>query len=131
MSSIITKPKVDIDPKLLAKIEEQIHEAGQVIVHCILKNMSSEGMMMRIWPTTYLYDHHSDHVSKLVHAANISYFPVWQEMSLGDNYFTLIFEGLPKSCKIFDLLEDCQNNIGAFRIMNIPRNEQDVYYAHL
>lgn len=131
MISIITKPKVEIDPELLSKIEEQVQEAGQVIIHCILKNLSAQGMMMRIWPTTYLYDIDSDHISKLVHAENISYFPVWQEMKLGENYFTLIFEGLPKSCKIFDLIEECQGNIGAFRIMNIPRNERDVYYAHL
>lgn len=131
MTSIITKPKVVIDPKLLAKLEQQVHETGQVIVHCIMNNVSAHGMMMRIWPTTNLFDHHSDHVSNLVHAENISYFPVWQEMKVGDNYFTLIFQGLPKSCTVFDLIEDCQNNIGAFRIMNIPRNETDVYYAHL
>jgi len=87
-------------------------------------------MYMRIWPTTNLYDNSSDHRSELVHAENICYYPQWQEMSLGDNYFTLIFAGLPRSCTFFDLVEHCNGNIGAFRVMNIPRNESDVYYVN-
>lgn len=131
MPTIITKPKVTIDPKLLAKIETQIHEAGQIIIHCIIQNISYGGMFMRIWPSTYLIDNGSGHSSELVHAENITYYPQWQEMKMGDNYFTLIFSGLPKSCTVFDLIEECGGNMGAFRIMNIPRNETDVYYAHL
>ncbi len=131
MTTIITKPKIEISPDLLSKLETQIHEAGQVVVHCILSNASPSGMYMRIWPTTHLYPHNSDHVSELIHAENICYYPAWQEMKKGDNYFTLIFAGLPKSCTVFDLMEDCKGSMGAFCIMNIPRNETDVYYAHL
>lgn len=131
MTTIITKPKVEISPSLLSKLETQIHEAGQVIVHCIIKNVASAGMYMRIWPTTNLFDHDSSHISDLVRAENICYYPNWQEMRKGDNYFTLIFTGLPKSCTVFNLIEDCGGNIGAFHIMNVPRNQTDVYYAHL
>jgi len=131
VTTIITKPKVEISPDLLSKLDSQIHEAGQVVVHCIVQNTSAEGMYMRIWPSTNLYPHLSSHRSELVHAENICYYPAWQEMRSGDNYFTLIFSGLPRSCDVFDLIEHCNGNMGAFRIMNIPRNETDVYYAHL
>lgn len=130
MTSIITKPKINISPELLAKIETQIHEAGQVIVHCIISNVAAQGMYMRIWPTTNIYDQSSDHSSELITAENICYYPYWQEMNIGDNFFTLVFAGLPRSCAIFDLIEHCNGNMGAFRIMNISRNETDVYYVN-
>jgi len=131
VTSIISKPKIEISPSLLTELEAQIHEAGQVIVHCIIRNVASQGMYMRIWPSTDLNDQHSSHSSELIHAENICYYPSWQEMKIGDNYFTLVFAGLPKSCTIFDLVERCNGNMGAFHIMNIPRNESDVYYAQL
>ncbi len=127
--TIIEKPKVDIDKDILHELEAQIHEQGQVVVHCI--QTADFPTLIRIWPTTYLYDHHSEHKSELVHAENISYFPHWKAVDMGENYFTLIFSGLPKSCIVFDLIEHCDNQNGAFKVMNIPRNNSDVYYVQI
>ncbi|MBT8191596.1 MAG: hypothetical protein HKO89_07330 [Saprospiraceae bacterium] len=128
MSSIlIEEPKINISPSLLEELEHQIHEQGQVVVHCILESLFPT--YIRIWPTTYLYDQNSPHKSELVHAEKISYFPVWTLTEGGETYFSLIFSGLPKTCLVFDLIEHCSNESGAFKVLSIPRNEQDVYYV--
>ena len=127
--TIIEKPKVSISPEVLNELKAQIHEQGQVVVHCIQEVVAP--MLIRIWPTTYLFDHHSEHRSTLVHAENITYFPQWKAVGSGNNYFTLIFSGLPKSVKIFDLQEQCQNQAGAFKVFSIKRNNTDVYYVQV
>ena len=95
MAHIITKPKVEIAKKLLDQLLQQTALESQVIVHCIFKSINGDDGI-RIWPTTYLFDHHSDHVSSLEHAENISLFPLWTWTKRGDNFFTLIFSGLPQ-----------------------------------
>lgn len=128
-ATIIKDPKVDISTDLLEELQSKIHEQGQVVVHCLQE--SDYPSFIRIWPSTYLYDHHSDHRSELVHAEKITYFPNWQVVDEGENYFTLIFSGLPKSCIVFDLIEHCSNEGGAFKALNIPRNDSDVYYVRV
>lgn len=128
MTHIITKPKVEISQEILDQLIQKTSLESQVIVHCIYSSANgADGI--RIWPTTYLFDHHSDHVSSLVHAENISMFPTWTWTKRGDNFFTLIFSGLPKSCKVFDLVEDCNGSPGSFRVSSIKRTTQDVYYV--
>ncbi len=127
--TIIKKPKVNISPEILQELKAQVHEQGQVVVHCIQEiNVPT---LIRIWPTTYLYDQHSDHRSDLVHAVNISYFPEWKAVGYGEHSFTLIFSGLPKSCIVFDLIEHCDNESGAFKVMSITRTSSDVYYVRI
>ena len=126
---VVTKPKVEIDPALLAELQTEVHEAGQVVVHCI--QQSTEPTLIRIWPSTFLYDHHSEHVSNLVHAENITYFPEWKQVGGGESHFTLVFSGLPKSVKVFDLQEQCHNQAGAFKVYSIVRNNSDVYYVQV
>ncbi len=126
---VINNPRISISPSILEDLESQVHEAGQVVVHCI--QVSDFPSYIRIWPTTYLYDQFSSHRSELVHAENISYFPTWKPVAAGENHFTLIFSGLPKSCMAFDLLEQCDNQAGAFRATNVPRNDSDVYYLQV
>ena len=127
--TIIEKPKVEIAPEIIQKISEQVHEKGQVVVHCILDVV--DDLLIRIWPTTVLYDQHSDHVSDIVHVDNITLYPQWQQARIGKNYFTLIFDGLPKSCIVFNLIEHCSNQAGAFQVTNIARNESDVYFVRI
>lgn len=127
--TIIQKPKVEVDPEIIEKISEQVHEMGQVVVHCILDAMAD--VLIRIWPTTVLYDLHSDHVSDMVHVENITIYPQWQQAKVGKNYFTLIFSGLPKNCIAFNLIEHCSNQGGAFQVLNVTRNESDVYFVKL
>ena len=126
---IIKKPKSIVSPELLEQLKTKTHEQGQVVVHCIQK--SNSPTFIRIWPSTYLYDQHSEHRSELVHAENISYYPIWKEIGPGEYAFTLIFSGLPKSCLVFDLLEHCENQAGAFSVNSITRNDTDVYYVQL
>lgn len=131
MSTIITKPKVDISEDLLAELDTYIQTAGQVIVHCLLYSTAKTGTLVRIWPTTYLFDKNSPHRSELVTAENITYYPVWQQVLPGKvAHFTLIFSGLPKSCSSFDLIEVIPQKNG-FKAPNIQRNETDVYYIRL
>lgn len=127
--TIIEKPKVEIAPELLQELETQVQEQGQVVVHCLLEQIFPS--YIRIWQTTYLYDQHSPHKSELVHAEKISYYPTWTPTPVGTSYFTLIFSGLPKSCLVFDLIEHCDNEAGAFKVTNITRNETDVYYVRI
>jgi hypothetical protein len=42
----------------------------------------------------------------------------------------LIFEGLPKTCNAFDLIEQISQP-GGFAVSGIPRNEKDVYHVNL
>ncbi len=131
-TSIITKPKIEIATELLNEIKSQIHEQGQVVLHFILRNSSNFESAIRIWPTSYLYDNQSSHTSELVHAENITMFPVWQVVEpMSTNYFTLIFSGLPKSCLSFDFVEDCKGSPGAWSLKNIKRNESDVYFLKI
>lgn len=118
------KPEVD----LLVKLEllSNIAEESQVIVHCSYL-ATEEGDSIRIWPTTYLYALDSSHKSKLIYAENITLFPNWLILPKGKKHtFTLIFSGLPKSCRHFDLVEEI-NEPGGFEIRNINRNKSDVY----
>lgn len=130
MGRIITQPKIELSPELLEDLKTQVDEIGQVIIHCLFHSPNG-GDGIRIWPTTYLFDKHSDHVSTLALAERITTYPVWTITKRGNNTFTLIFTGLPKSCSVFDLIEDCNGASGSFKILNIRRTTDDVYYVQL
>jgi hypothetical protein len=100
---------------------------SQVVVHVAV--WSGESVNLRIWGSTYLFDTHSGHHSKLVHFENISLAPDWTSIKSALPFnFTLIFEGLPKSCIQFDLIEIGLGE-GCFEFKNIMRNQSDVYYV--
>ena len=121
----IIKPAVDVEA--LTNIEASTLDDSFVYVHCNFNNMW-KNMLIRIWKTTYLVDSLSAMRSKLLHAENISMAPVWTQIPDGGKYsFLLIFSGLPKSCKQFDLIEEISEP-GGFFIQNISRNETDVYH---
>lgn len=133
-ATIIKKPETKISKKLLREIKAQSEEMGQVVLHFVF-NTNDVGLgdtLIRIWPTSYLYDLHSPHKSELVHIENITYYPTWFLCPAGtQTYFTLIFSGLPKSCTSFDFIEHCTNQSGAFQVRNIQRNTSDVYFLQL
>lgn len=133
-ATIIKKPEVSISEEILNKIKAQSEEMGQVVLHFVFKtsDMAFGDTLIRIWPTTYLYDLDSVHKSELVHIENITYYPQWYLCPAGtETYFTLIFSGLPKSCTAFDFIEHCTNQSGAFEVRNIQRNRTDVYFLQL
>lgn len=130
MAKIGIRPKIECAPELLEEFNTDVEQRGQVIVHCLYYSPGG-GDGIRIWPTTYLFDQHSDHVSTLALAEKITMYPIWTLTRPGNNTFTLIFTGLPKSCILFDLIEDCNGSPGSFKIKNIQRTKDDVYYVQL
>lgn len=95
-------------------------EERQTIVHCTC----GDDYAYRIWPSTFLIEQGTGRKAKLLTAFNISFAPQW---TLNDGRgFTLIFEGLSKSCTSFDLVEEIPQD-GGFEARNIPRNKMDVY----
>jgi hypothetical protein len=120
----IIKPK--IDSCITEKVLRELNTEKQVIVHFEFKN-GFEFQMIRIWQTTYLYDLNSKHKSKLLNAFNIPFSPIWLQIEpLKVFNFTLVFSGLPKSCKTFDLVEEIPQS-GGFYFGKIKRNKSDVY----
>lgn len=129
---VITEPSIEIDPKLLAELYAKSEEVGQVILHFLYHTPKNTIMNIRIWPTTYLYDTSSPHKSDLLHAEHITLYPQWMPCLPGEKvYFTLIFSGLPRSCKKFDFIEECVGQDGGFEARNILRNETDVYFLEM
>lgn len=126
-----TKIKPNISEELLLKLQSEMLEEKQVILHCCYKSDTFLEEKIRIWSSTYLVDRNSEHISKLVHYENISLFPDWTDIPFGKEYwFTLIFSGLPKDCRVFDFIELIPQNGGFFQ-EGIVRNSSDVYRIRL
>lgn len=121
--------KTLVNPISTPKILTQTREENQVMVHVQMGLMP--GFQIRIWPSTYLYCHGGDAKVPLAHAENISLAPQWTQIEQFCEYnFTLIFNGLPKNCCAFDLVEEIEE-MGAFQVFDIPRNDTDVYRIRL
>ena len=113
----------NIETVKLYKELTNIEEEKQVTVHCSCIGISR----IRIWKTTFLIAHSSPHRSKLIHAENITLYPEWKPVEEDKKTrFTLVFTGLPKGCKQFDLIEHIPEP-GGFIVRNIKRNNSDVY----
>ncbi len=119
----VFKPDVSFKPNL------QLFEEKVTIVHCTYNFPEIfEPSAIRIWPTTYLLQDDGKQ-KKLLQAFNISSFPEWKMVNNGHR-FTLIFEGLSKECKVFDLIEDIPEP-GGFKFPGIQRNNTDVYWLDI
>jgi hypothetical protein len=119
------KDKVNEEP--VNETDYQVEEEKQIIFHCRFDAPGNEDALIRIWPTTYLIDRASDYKSDLLFAYNISFYPVWDLIPVNSTKkFTLVFGGLPKSCKVFDLVE-ITNNWDGFTSKGIVRKKEDVY----
>lgn len=118
-----------LEPSLLDELLVDVDEAGQVTVHCAFE--ACLGDAIRIWPSTYLVCRQTGHHSRLLHAEGISYAPTWTHLPPGAQVrFTLLFEPLPRTCLVFDLVEDIADE-GAFMSQGIVRNGMDVYRVRL
>jgi hypothetical protein len=125
----IILPDVKIDKEVIAKSKEAIQVEKQVIVHITLRT-SFAWWQVRIWLSTFLIPREGGDQSKLLNAENIPFFPHWLHV-FGENHrFTLIFEGLPKDCEVFDLIEKIPQK-GGFEYFGIRRNRSDVYHIAL
>jgi hypothetical protein len=120
MPTAPTIAKPVFKPHISFQVEPEQLEERCTIVHCILP----EETLARIWPTTFLVQ--PDGVrKKLLQAYHITEYPYWTYAEAG-HCFTLVFEGLNRSCTLFDLFEDIPQP-GGFHIRDIRRNQQDVY----
>jgi hypothetical protein len=129
----VTTPNKQKKVSIAAALKKQAktQPEKQVIIHCKYE-ASSMFDAIRIWPNTCLLDKHTSHISNMVHFENISLAPVWKTLSPYEIiYFTLIFEGLPKSCTIFDFIEFAGDNLPGFEKHNMQRNMQDVYHVNI
>ena len=125
-----TRPQVEVlaepETALVVKVEEE----SQVLVH--VHFLAFPGALIRIWKTTFLIPSvPSGEKVPLVHAENITMAPMWTQLDgYGVFTFTLVFKGLPRDCKVFDLTEEIEES-GAFHFSDIDRNETDVYHLWL
>ena len=118
-------PQIETITEEAVEVNTLQSEERQTIVHCICNGEGSEAY--RIWPSTFLFENSTGKRAKLITAFNISFAPQW---TLNDGKgFTLIFEGLSKSCKSFDLKEIIPQ-AGGFEVIGIPRNNMDVYQVN-
>ncbi|HYG01779.1 MAG TPA: hypothetical protein VD927_04995 [Chryseosolibacter sp.] len=114
----------------MSSISPAVLEDSYVYVHCYYNN-TGDDMMLRIWKTTFLVDKATGVRTRLVHAENISFAPLWTPIPNGQPYsFLLVFEALPKSCQQFDLIEDIPQ-AGGFEVRDIQRNASDVYHINM
>ena len=128
MTSPVKEHKDKEKEKPVNETDYQVEEEIQIIVHCRFDAPGNEDALIRIWNTTYLIDHASDYKSDLLFAYNISLYPVWDLLPANSTKkFTLVFGGLPKSCKVFDLVE-MTNNWDGFVSKGIVRKKEDVYH---
>lgn len=125
-ATIIQKPI--FKPNINFQVQPETLEERATIVHCTVKGYDFFPMGIRIWPTTFLIQQNGER-KKLLQAYNIAAYPNWKWVFNG-HVFTLVFEGLDKDCLLFDLLEDIPQP-GGFRIENIERNKQDVYWVEV
>lgn len=120
--------KVEICNELRNELLLLRNEEQQVIIHCSIYGMDY-GDAARIWKSTYLIDKETGKTYKLLFADGISFAPQWTLIPFNKPLeFTLIFKGLPKSCKLFDLVEIIPEDDG-FQVLNVKRNATDVYYV--
>ncbi|MBK9284323.1 MAG: hypothetical protein IPM51_08355 [Sphingobacteriaceae bacterium] len=96
----------------------------QTIVHCNCGDVYA----YRVWPSTFLIEQESGNRLRLLNIFNITYAPDWT-INNGQG-FTLVFEGLSKDCKMFDLMEIIDEP-GGFEVKGIQRNKTDVYNVKL
>lgn len=127
MSTAIAKPEIEIDQAIKELIEKETERC--VIVHC--RYYVEELSAVRIWPSTYLIQD-SGPKSKLIKPFNIALMPHWTQHFVMNDFirFTLVFEGLSKTCKSFYMLEDIREPY-AFYTNRIIRNRTDVYFAEV
>ncbi|WP_434977855.1 hypothetical protein [Daejeonia sp. YH14] len=129
-SETIEKPL--IAEEILASLQVKIQEEKQVIVHCCFPASPLMGNLVRVWKSTFLVDDRLGHKSPLIHAENITFFPYWTQIPPGKDYwFTLVFSGLPKECRTFDLREMISSGENGFLVENIRRNSTDIYRVRI
>ena len=126
---VVTAPAVEVDQEVIRQAKLATEVERQVIVHVLIR-FSETPSLIRVWPSTFLFPAGGGSPSQLLNADNITFYPTWMEVRQKQHKFTLIFEGLPKDCKSFDLVEVIPQD-GGFEVQGIPRNKTDVYEVEI
>ena len=126
VNEIVVKQDIIIEKVTKHMLLNNVNEESQVIVHCSFTGTRLYNRI-RIWKSTFLYSQSPSHISKLVLTENITHYPTWMNVEKGQTInFTLIFTGLPRLCKQFDLIENIPEP-GGFMVKNIERTNSDIY----
>jgi hypothetical protein len=118
-------------PQILpdSRTEEELHPVEPVVVH--IRCAPGYSSSVRIWRSTFLLDRHSAHTSALIDSKGITPYPEWTWIRRGAPHtFTLIFEPLPRTVRVFDLHEIIPEPLGWY-FPEIVRRPQDVYHLDL
>ena len=100
-----------------------------VVVHVTVPPYSAE--LIRIWQSTFLLDRDSTHTSRLIGFERVALYPHWTIIDYTQPHiFKLVFEGMPKQVRSFDLAEIIPEPNG-FRIEAIARRPSDIYEVEL
>jgi len=130
IETVPVKAKPGFNPEELFSLRPDLLNEAYVYVHCHVSRSAQE-VLIRIWKSTFLIDQATGTRSALIHAENITYAPVWTLVPANQAYsFLLIFEGLDKTCRIFNLVEDIPQP-GGFDVRGIHRNTRDVYHVQV
>jgi hypothetical protein len=123
-------PSIRIGKKMNWRLSHRLGEESQVIFHCTF-TASDHHDRIRVCGNTFLFPHESRRHSRLVHSENIAGPPSWTVVLPGMSYrFLLVFSGLPKGCRSFDLVEHSAES-NPFLVKDITRNDTDVYQVRL
>ena len=118
------------DPKLLSEAFAAARKAAHVRVHCHIPPSDDIGPWW-IQRTTWLVDRHSNHRSRLLHSEGMPHPPGARPgIAFRGLDFLLLFEPLPTSCVLFDLVEET-SDLFPFRAKGLVRNDQDIYRVTL
>jgi len=129
-TTLSPEKKIVIGLDVLEAIDADLLDDSYVYVHCRVR-VPAHGFLVRIWRTTFLKDCHSAGQAQLLHALGISFAPAWTLVpEPGTFTFLLVFSALPKSCTLFDLVEEIAQP-GGFLVKSIARNKTDVYRVTL
>lgn len=118
-----------ITEALLSKIVQIQKEQRMVVVHC--SYTFEEEMSFCLSDVVILYDHGSSHKSQLLYKEGIDVPGGEKYMLKGQKVkFTLYFEPLPETCKVFNLSE-WTNYRQPLAALEIHRRLKDEYSVEL
>lgn len=121
------QPAPTVQP--VAAVQPEQKPEVPIVVHVRCAPFYSS--MIRVWQSTFLLDCDSAFTSELVGFEKISLYPDWYRIPLGQPHvFTLFFQPMPRSVKVFDLSEIIPEPLG-WHFPRISRNKEDVYWLDL
>ncbi len=126
-NDMITRPEVQLDKAMQQAL--QYESECCTILHCSHKIILVNALFLTISPSTFLVQDNGT-LLRVITAFNIQMFPKWTEFSSQNAKFTLVFEGLSKSCKKFHLMESI-TGLPHFFTEDIIVNSSGVYTTEL